>query len=109
MAVEAPPMPPLVRVAGGGMLYRGGVPGNRGGGRPKNEFKAMCRELASSEDVYATVEMILANPFKFEALYIGALKWATEHGYGRANETIENNTTVTVKQEWVWGEKKVSF
>ena len=39
-----PAMPPLVPGPHGGALYRGGVPGNRGGRRPANVVRAAMRE-----------------------------------------------------------------
>lgn len=64
---------------------------NKGGtGRPPDEFKAMCRQLASSSEVYARVKDILQQPLLYPSLYIGALKWASEHGYGKPKEHIEH-------------------
>jgi hypothetical protein len=100
-------LPVLVKQPHGGALQRGGTPGNKGGGRPKNEFKAICRELTTREATLIAVMAILEDP-KHEH-YMSALKWASEHGYGKATETIENNTTVTVKQEWTFGGKTVAF
>jgi len=64
----------------------GGVPGNKGGGRPPDQFKAMCAALASSKEVEQNVRKILADPE--HPLYLGALKWATENGYGKPQETL---------------------
>jgi hypothetical protein len=44
-----PIMPPLIRQAHGGALLRGGVPGNRGGGRPPKK-KPNADEIIASID-----------------------------------------------------------
>lgn len=71
---------------GAGKLRRGN-PGNKGGGRKPDEFKALCRELASREETVAAAERILRDPD--HPAYLGALKWATENGYGKPHQTIE--------------------
>lgn len=101
----------LVPQPHGGAIRKGGTPGNRGGGRPPDEFKQMCRELASSAAVRANVQEILASPKNYPNLYIGALKWASEHGYGKPVESVavDMNADITVRQEWTFGAKKVAF
>lgn len=47
----------------------------------------MCRELASSADVEKVVRLVLKNP-KHPA-FTGALRWATEHGYGRPAQPLD--------------------
>jgi hypothetical protein len=71
----------------GGALNAGGTPGNKGGGRPKDEFKAICQRLASRDETIEAVTKILESPR--HPAYLGALKWATENGYGKATETLE--------------------
>lgn len=72
----------------GGALNSGGTPGNRGGpGRPPDAFKELCRQLASGEKTIANVREILANPD--HAQFLPALRWATEHGYGKPKESHE--------------------
>lgn len=70
----------------------------------------MCRALASSQAVRENVAMILSNPVTHGNLYIGALKWASEHGYGKPTESVE----LTGKdggpvQLWTFGKRKVAF
>lgn len=77
----------------GGALLPGGKKGNKGGGRTPDAFRQMCQELASSQDVATHVKKILANPEQYPGLYIGALKWASEHGYGKPKETIDVNVS----------------
>lgn len=70
----------------------------------------MCRALASSDEVRQNVEKILKNPEEYPKLYVGALKWASENGYGKPTEHVE----VTGKdggpvQVWTFGKRKVAF
>ncbi len=66
-------------------------------GRKPDEFKAMCRALASSEEVEKAVVTALKNP-KHPA-FLGSLKWATEHGYGAPLRAVD----VTSKGEQLTG------
>lgn len=77
----------LVPQAHGGALKPGGD--GVSGGRPPDEFKAMCRQLASRAKTFEVAERILDNPEVYPSLYTGALKWATEQGYGKPKEHIE--------------------
>ena len=49
---ETPAKTPVLRVPahGGGLLFSGGVPGNRGGGRPKNDFGVWASSLRDTAD-----------------------------------------------------------
>ena len=80
LAVKLPV--PLVPQPHGGALLAGGLPGHPGaGGRPPDEFKALCRQLASDERTVAAVQAILDD--HEHPHFMAALKWASEHGYGR--------------------------
>lgn len=57
-----------------------------GPGRTPDEFKALCQSLASRAETIDAVMAILDDP-KHPA-YLGALKWATEQGYGKPAQTI---------------------
>lgn len=71
---------------GRGLLRIGGT--NKGGpGRPPDEFKELCRQLASGEITIANVQKILNNPR--HAQFLPALRWATENGYGKPKESLE--------------------
>lgn len=48
--------PPLVPQEHGGAIYRGGLPGNKGGGRPKSVVKAAC--LRSFDERIPVLESI---------------------------------------------------
>ncbi len=91
-ATTTPNLPVLVpRPGGRGALLSGGIPGNKGG-RPPNEFKELCRRLTTRKATVEAVKAILED--KTHPHFIGALKWATEHGYGKPKETVEVNATI---------------
>lgn len=71
----------------------------------------MCQSLASSEAVRANVLKILADPILYANLYVGALKWATEHGYGKPAETMKIDAPdgAVLTQVWTFGKRQVSF
>jgi len=95
--VKVARVPHLIPQPGGrGALLSGGRPGNPGGGRPPDQFKAMCRDLASKQDVMESVSLILSDPD--HPLFLGALKWASEHGYGKPNQPLEHNVGPTLEQ-----------
>jgi len=77
---------------GKGRLPLGAHPWNTGGkkgrsGRKPNAFKEMCRLLASSDLVWQSVQLILMNPN--HPSFNGALKWASENGYGKPAQKID--------------------
>ena len=76
----------------GGALLLGGKRGNKGGGRKPDEFKALCRELVSGAKTMENVREILADTN--HPHFMSALKWAAEHGYGKAKETVEHQGTM---------------
>lgn len=89
------PRPPR----GGAQLPLGNHPANTGGkpgrsGRKPDEFKALCAALASGDMTIAQVEAILGDA-KHPA-FVAALKWATENGYGKPKETVEQTGAVEV-------------
>lgn len=96
----------LVKQPHGGAIQQGGT--NPNGGRPPDEFKAMCRELVTREATWKAVQAILKD--SDHSHYMSALKWAAEHGYGKPTETLE----VTGKdggpiQIWKWGKREIQF
>lgn len=73
----------------GGMLRVGSLPGNTPGtGRPPDEFKAAMRALASYAEQAGYVRDVLAD--KDHPQWLGALKYVTEHGYGKPTQTLEH-------------------
>lgn len=94
----------------GGALLSGGVPGHiGGGGRPPDEFKKLCRELATRDATIEAVKGILENPA--HPAYLGALKWATENGYGKPKESVEVSTKDggPLAQVWLVAGKEIRF
>lgn len=93
---------------GRGALLTGGVPGNKGGGRTPDAFKVLCQQLACSGA--EGVARIMSKPdAEDHPAYLGALKWATEHGYGKPKETQDVNikAEVEVKGSIQWGKTEV--
>lgn len=66
----------------------GGNPGNAGGGRPPNEFRASMRELVQDKKCQRAVKKILSNPDhpQFTALW-GKV---TAYGHGQPTQTVEH-------------------
>jgi hypothetical protein len=105
------------RVKTRGAVFNGaplvpGNPGNSGGkpgrsGRSPNEFKEMCRELASREETLAAVEEILDD--KSHPMFMSALKWATEHGYGKAKESLEVSAGPPREHVWIVAGRELRF
>lgn len=91
-----------------------GNPGNSGGkpgrsGRTPDAFKAMCRELVSRDETLAAVDEILRD--KGHPMFMSALNWATNHGYGRAKESLEVSGPdgAPVEHMWRFGDRVVPF
>ncbi len=70
----------------GGRLLPGGKKGNKGGGRPPEEFKELCREFVSSAPARRSVKTILADDKHphFASLW----KYLADRGYGKAEQPI---------------------
>lgn len=87
---------------------RGPAKGAPNAGRPPDLFRELCRELACSAEDAARIALADSK----HPAFIGALKWATEHGYGRPAQTIQHTGPdggpVQV-QIWKFGDKPVSF
>jgi hypothetical protein len=92
---ETPRETPRTRTAPNGGLLRSGNPGNRGGGRTKDEFKQRMRELSSSDQALAYLEECLRGDHGYKA-HTSAMAFAAEHGYGKATETVEHTGAVEV-------------
>ncbi len=73
----------------GGMLRRGSLPGNTPGtGRPRDEWKAKLQQFASCDETMNHVIGVL-NKGADDPNFFKALEYATEHGFGRAQQTLE--------------------
>lgn len=72
---------------GRGKIRTGGNPGNKGGGRPPNEFMMNMRALATLPEVEEYTLRCIRGEFgpKF---HIEARKWAADRGYGKASQSI---------------------
>lgn len=79
----------------GGALRRGG-PNKGGTGRPPDAFRELCRELASGEKTIESVIKILGDPDHSQ--FVAALRWATEHGYGKAIQPLEHSGAISLEQ-----------
>ena len=77
----------IVQPKGRGALYAGGVPGNKGGGRPPDEFKAKMAELASSDEALDYLARCLRGDEGPKAA-ISAQKYAADRGYGKPEQPI---------------------
>lgn len=80
----------------GGALMTGGT--NKGGtGRPPDEFRRILRDMVSRDDRLKHVETVLENPEHPQ--WMAAWKWATEHGYGKPVQPVEQsgNISLTIK------------
>lgn len=64
-------------------------------GRPPDKFKELCRELASGQKTIEAVEAILED--QSHSQFMAALKWASEHGYGRPSQPLEHSGTITIE------------
>ena len=65
---------------------RGPKRGAPNAGRPSDAFREMCRELVRREEVLKAVSKILKN--SDHPLFMQALNWATNHGYGKPEQTV---------------------
>lgn len=92
---------PIPQPHGGAIVPGAGGGPQPGSGRPPDEFKAACARLASRDKTLALVEKVLDDPITYASLWAGALKWATEHGYGKPKESIDHTVSgeVTVRFE----------
>lgn len=79
---------------GRGALNSGGTPGNKGGtGRPPDQFKELCRELATAENTIKSIRAILKS--RKDPQFMAALRWASEHGYGKPAQPLEHSGSIT--------------
>lgn len=58
-------------------------------GRPKEEFRRILQTLASKEETVRALEQLLMAPD--HPAFLGALKYATEHGYGKPAQEVEHS------------------
>jgi hypothetical protein len=73
---------------------RGPKPGAPNAGRPRDEFKELCRAMVTREATISRVADILTDPDHPQ--FMRALQWATEHGYGKADQSLDIQGSVAV-------------
>jgi hypothetical protein len=78
------PRPDLIPQAHGGALYRGGVPGNRGGWKPPSAIRARLRD--SLDDRVTVLEEIADDPAMAASDRIRAVDVIAKYGLGAASE-----------------------
>ncbi len=90
-----------LRTAPQGGFLRSGNPGNKGGGRPPDEFKRLMRELASREDSVALLEAIMTGQQGDIDQYLKAREHVVSHGYGKPAQAVEHSGTVGLQIQFV--------
>lgn len=75
---------------------RGPKKGAPNAGRPPDQWKEECRKLVSRNEMLDRARAVLDNPE--HPAWLGALKFLTEQGYGRAAQTLDltSDNTLTV-------------
>lgn len=77
-----------------------------GPGRPPDVFKQLCRDLASGALTIQAVTGILSDASHPQ--FMAALKWATEHGYGKPKESVEHQGTIQHEHRVMkWGNMEI--
>jgi hypothetical protein len=66
-----------------------------GPGRPKDKFKRLCQRL-TMRSTRKYVKRILRNPNHQH--YMSALKWASEHGFGKPDAHLDVKASITLEQ-----------
>lgn len=70
-------------------LKKGGNEGNKGGGRKPDEFKKLCRELATNPKAITAARKILSDPEHKQ--WSAVWKIVTEYGYGKPTQQVDVN------------------
>jgi hypothetical protein len=73
--------------SGRGKLLTGGKPGNKGGGRPPDEFKRRMREIATRKETEDFLDRCINGEFG-PLFYFRALEFAADRGYGKPTQSI---------------------
>jgi len=80
----------LVPQAHGGALNSGGTPGNSGGGRSPDAFKALMASLADRAGQAMAAGKVLDDASG--PMYLDAAKWVADRGYGKAHQSVDMTT-----------------
>lgn len=105
-AIKSIPSAPAVTITKtGGVLRRGSKKGNTPGtGRPPDKFKELCRKLAcDGAELLPTILRDTNHP-----AYMSALKWASEHGYGKPKETMAIEVSVKLSERMARARARVA-
>lgn len=86
----------LIPGTNGLIAGKGNGPPKGSGGRPRDEWQAKLREMASSEKVLAHVLTVLEQGPE-HPYFDRALQYATDHGYGKPKQEIEHGGKVTLE------------
>ncbi len=76
---------------------RGPKKGAPNAGRPPDAWKALCRELASSDELIEKAKLVLRVPN--HPAWLGAWKFLTEQGYGKPTQPVEGDMTLRIRFE----------
>jgi hypothetical protein len=103
--------PPMRVVAGGGKLYTGGVPGNKGGYGKPSEFARACREaFTDAQLIRVAVRIAIGDVLEQidtakngEPIYgatknsdrLRAIEWLSNRGWGLAKQSLEVSGAIT--------------
>ena len=87
----------MVSPRSGAICPTGGVKGNRGGGRPPDEFRRKMRELASNPQWEVFLQEC-CDGVHGPLMSMKALEWLADRGYGKATQPIsgEDGAPLTV-------------
>jgi hypothetical protein len=100
----------------GVVIPLGAHPGNTGGkkersGRKPDAWKERLQQIVSSDAVLDELELVLRA--SRHPAYVGVLKYATEHGYGKPKESLEltgkDSGPVEFRQTWRFGKREIAF
>ncbi len=82
-----------------GRVAPGRGPAKGSGGRPPDAWVAAMRELASRDEHLEKVRQVLADTD--HPAWLGAYRFAAEHGYGKPKEQVEHSGTVGLQIQFV--------
>lgn len=89
--------------ANGGTL-KVGNPGNKGGGRPPDAWKALCADMADRGAKAALAKQVLDDPE--HPAWLGAWKFVAEQAHGKAAQTIKGDPDQPLRFEVIRERKR---
>lgn len=72
----------------GGALFRGGVPGNKGGGRKSDEFRDRMAEMGRDPRALVYLRQCLRGKHGPEA-FVKAYKYTQDQAHGKATQPVQ--------------------